>query len=244
MPRLVCTAALVAQAALAPVTATAVPLPPQPGPSERPGQPGQPGPPAQRPRQLSTAVLLTDFQKLYRQAEQAARTYNAVAGQLNRQRVVVVRLDAALTRARSALRGSMGNAGRLARLQYQGSSDFSPYLRLLLARDPQRALEAGHMIGRLARERAETVGRLADDERKASELARAARAAYDARLVLVRKQQRARDDVGRRLQEMARLLASLSARQLAALDAAERGGIGGAQQKLVAAGVLGDGRPP
>lgn len=213
------------------------------GQSAQTGQTGRPG-------HRSTAVLLTDFQTLYRQAEQAARTYNALAARLNRQRVVVQRLDASLALARSAMRGSMGEAGRLARLQYQGSSDFSPYLRLLLARDPQQALEAGQMLGRLNREQARTVGRLAANERKASELARAARTAYDAQLVLVRKQQRARDEVRKRLLDVEKLLASLSARQLTAIAAAEQGGgdgsggISEAQRELLAAGALVDGRPP
>ncbi|MFB9632753.1 NlpC/P60 family protein [Streptomyces spiralis] len=227
----------------------------QPGPSGRPGRQGQPGPSGQpgqttqtgRPGHRSTAALLTDFQTLYRQAVQAATTYNALASRLKKQRVVVERLDADLGRARSALRGSMGDAGRLARLQYQGSSDFSPYLRLLLARDPQQALEAGQMLGRLSQKQAGTVGRLAASERKASELARAARTAYDAQLILVRKQQRARDEVRKRLLDVEKLLASLSARQLAALTAAEqsgRSGISEAQRELLAAGALVAGRPP
>ncbi|WP_435860852.1 C40 family peptidase [Streptomyces spiralis] len=233
----------------------------QPGPSGRPGRQGQPGPSGQpgqpgqttqttqtgRPGHRSTAALLTDFQTLYRQAVQAATTYNALASRLKKQRVVVERLDADLGRARSALRGSMGDAGRLARLQYQGSSDFSPYLRLLLARDPQQALEAGQMLGRLSQKQAGTVGRLAASERKASELARAARTAYDAQLILVRKQQRARDEVRKRLLDVEKLLASLSARQLAALTAAEQSGKSGiseAQRELLAAGALVAGRPP
>ncbi|WP_078917065.1 C40 family peptidase [Streptomyces sp. NRRL S-813] len=230
----------------------------QPGPSGRPGRQGQPGPSGQpgqttqtaqtgRPVHRSTAALLTDFQTLYRQAVQAATTYNTLASRLKKQRVVVERLDADLARARSALRGSMGDAGRLARLQYQGSSDFSPYLRLLLARDPQQALEAGQMLGRLSQKQAGTVGRLAASERKASELARAARTAYDAQLILVRKQQRARDEVRKRLLDVEKLLASLSARQLAALTAAEQSGKSGiseAQRELLAAGALVAGRPP
>ncbi|MGW0083534.1 NlpC/P60 family protein [Streptomyces sp. NPDC003393] len=282
--RLVCTAAVAAQAALAPTAATAVPQPlrqpqpqpqpqpqalsqakplrpwpygpagplRQPGPSGRLGQRPEPGQPRQakqnaRPAHRSATALLSDFQKLYRQAEQATTAYNTLAARLQKQRIVVERMDAGLTRARSALRGSMEDAGRLARLQYQGNSNFSPYLRLLLARDPQQALEAGEMLGRLSREQSRKVGRLEADERKASELARAARTAYDAQLIIVRKQQRARDEVRKRLLDVEKLLASLSARELAALTAAERsgkGGIGEAQRELLAAGALVAGRPP
>ncbi|MEW2293196.1 NlpC/P60 family protein [Streptomyces sp. NPDC006743] len=276
--RLVCTAAMAAQAALVPVTAGAQPRPAGPGqgtagqspeqpvrpPSEQPvrpspgGAPGQPsGPlltlpgtqpdrqPAGRlPEQPSAAALLTNFQALYRQAEQATEAYNAAAQRLERQRAETDRLTAALARARAALRDGRAAAGRLARQEYQGTSDFSPYLRLMLARDPQHALEEGHVIGQLARERSETVARLTASERKAEDLARAARSALDARLALARRQQRARDDVRSKLHAIEKLLASLSPARLTALAAAEEAGIARAQDRLLASGTLGGDRPP
>ncbi|MFE1752161.1 C40 family peptidase [Streptomyces anandii] len=224
--RLVCTAAVAAQAALAPVGAMAVPAPTEPG---------------QRP----VADLLTDLQKLYRQTERATETYNSAAEQLTRQRAEVARLNADLARARLALHDSRGDAGRLAREQYQGSSGaLSPYLRLLLARDPQRALDEGHVIGQLARERAGTLGRLAGSEKRADELAREARKALDTQLALAQRQRRARDDVQGRLHEVERLLASLSTEQLTALAEFERNGTAEAQRKLLASGAIGDDRPP
>ncbi|MFE2512076.1 C40 family peptidase [Streptomyces naganishii] len=226
MLRLVCTAAVAAQAALAPVGAVAVPGPTGPG-------------------QRSVADLLTDLQKLYRQTEEATETYDTAAEQMARQRSEVARLDAGLARARLALHDSRGDAGRLAREQYQGSSGaLSPYVRLLLARDPQRALDEGHVIGRLARERASTVGRLAGSEKRAADLAREARKALDTQLALAQRQQRARDDVRSRLHEVERLLASLTPEQLSALAAFERDGTAEAQRKLLASGALGDDRPP
>ncbi|MEU5088184.1 NlpC/P60 family protein [Streptomyces sp. NPDC021356] len=267
--RLVCTAALAAQAALVPVTATAEPRPAGPGqpsgrppgpppallperssglPAERPSGP-LPGPPsarpsAQPPGQPSVTALLTGFQTLYRQAEQATETYAAAARRLARQRAESDRLTAALARARLALRDGRAAAGRLARQEYQGTSSFSPYLRLILARDPQHALEEGHVIGQLARERAETVARLTAAERKADDLARAARTALDARLALTRRQQRARDDVRGKLHEIEKLLAALSPARLTALAAFEADGIARAQTGLLASGALGDDRPP
>ncbi|MFF9242186.1 NlpC/P60 family protein [Streptomyces sp. NPDC014801] len=189
--------------------------------------------------------LLTDLQKLYRQTEQATEAYNATEEALKRKRAEVSRLDTELTRARLSLYAGRGEAGRLARQQYQNSSDLSPYLRLLLARDPQHALDEGHVIGRLARERAETIGRLTGSERKAADLARRARTALDQQLTLTEKQKKQRDDIRRRLDEVEKLLASLSADQLSALTALERTGTAEAQRSLLASGALdgGDDKP-
>ncbi|MFD5585019.1 NlpC/P60 family protein [Streptomyces sp. NPDC127063] len=214
--------------------------------SDAPNAPDAPDAPAAAdapPRSLPD--LLTDLQKLYRQTEQATEAYNATEEALKRKRAEVSRLDTELTRARLSLYAGRGEAGRLARQQYQNSSDLSPYLRLLLARDPQHALDEGHVIGRLARERAETIGRLTGSERKAADLARRARTALDQQLTLTEKQKKQRDDIRRRLDEVEKLLASLSTDQLSALTALERTGTAEAQRSLLASGALdgGDDKP-
>ena len=220
--RLACTAASAATIlASAPAPATAAPEPSSPEPQER-----------------STASLLTDLQRLYRQTEQATEAYNAPVEMLRTQRAVVARLDAALARARLSLHHSRGAAGRLARQQYQNTTDISPYVRLLLARDPQHALDQGHVIGLLARERAAAVGRLTGTERKADELARKARKALDARLALAERQKKDRDTVKKRLKKVEELLASLTAAQLAALAEFEKTGIAKAQRAFLASGAL------
>jgi cell wall-associated NlpC family hydrolase len=224
--RLVGTAAVAAHAALTPAAATAAP---------------EPEPPHDR----SVAMLLTDLQRLYREAEKATETYNATEEKLKEQRAEVARLDRALARARLSLQDSRGAAGRLARQQYQNTStDVSPYVRLLLARDPQHALDQGHVIGQLARERAETVGRLTGAEHKADKLARRAREALDDQLVLAERQKKERDDVRERLDEVEELLASLTAEQLTALADFEDKGIEKAQRELVTSGALGDDAKP
>ncbi|MEV5337807.1 C40 family peptidase [Streptomyces sp. NPDC052676] len=224
--RLVCTAAVAAHAALVPAAATAAP---QPEPN----------------RDRGVAELLTDLQRLYREAEKATETYNATEEKLRAQRAEVERLDHALARARLSLHDSRGAAGRLARQQYQNTSTgISPYVRLLLAGDPQHALDQGHVIGRLARERAETVGRLTGTERKADELARKARAALDTQLALAERRKKQRDDVRRRLDDVGKLLASLTPAQLTALAAFEERGIEKAQRELVTSGALGDDAKP
>ncbi|MFF7748221.1 NlpC/P60 family protein [Streptomyces sp. NPDC007971] len=219
--RLACMATVAAQAVLAPVPATAAPDP-----------------------QRSVSQLLTDLQKQYRQAEQATETYNATAERLRRQQAEVTRLDGELARARLALQGSRTEAGRLARQQYQNSSDLSPYVRLLLARDPQHALDEGHVIGQLARERAETVARLTGSERRKDALARAARKALDTQLALAGRQKKERDAVRARVADVERLLASLTPGQLSAVARLEQQGVADAQQKLTDSGTLDDGRPP
>ncbi|MFF4753417.1 NlpC/P60 family protein [Streptomyces sp. NPDC002514] len=218
--RLVGTAVVAAQAVLAPLPAVAVPDP-----------------------QRSVAELLTDLQRLYRQTEQATETYNGTAVQLERQRAEVRRLDGELARARLSLHDSRRDAARLARQQYQSSTGLSPYVRLLLARDPQRALDEGHVIGQLAREQARTVDRLEGSEKKQNALVRTARRALDTQLRLAERQQKQRNDVRTRLAGIEKLLASLSAEQLAELARVEQDGIADAQQKIVTSGALSSARP-
>ncbi|MFJ4036205.1 C40 family peptidase [Streptomyces griseoluteus] len=218
--RLACTAAMAAQIALAPAPALAAPEP-----------------------QRTVAQLLTDLQRLYRQTEQATETYNATAGKLTAQRAEVKRLDGELAKARLALKGSRVDAGRLAREQYQNSSDFSVYVRLLLARDPQQALDEGHVIGRVAGERAAALDRLTGAEKRADTLARSARRALDTQLTLAGKQRKQRDDVTRRLADVERLLASLTPQQRGEVSRLEQDGVARAQRSLTDSGALGHDRP-
>ncbi|WP_371669156.1 NlpC/P60 family protein [Streptomyces sp. NBC_00289] len=234
--RLVCTAAVAAGTVLAPLPAAAAPGPGEP--STAAPEPGESPTTAPEPGEPSTAALLTDLQRLYREAERATEAYNASEEKLTKQRAEADRLERELSRARLSLRDSRGAAGRLVRQQYQTSTALSPYVRLLLARDPQHALDEGHVIGQLARERADTVGRLTGNERKADGLARRARKALDDRLTLAERTKKERDAVRARLADVEELLASLSAEQLAALAEFEEKGIDRAQQDLVASGAL------
>ncbi|MGW2299034.1 NlpC/P60 family protein [Streptomyces violaceorubidus] len=229
LPRLACTAALAAGIVLAPVSAAAEP---------------EPGPAGGAAGERTVAGLLTDLQRLYREAEKATETYNGTEERLKAQRARVLRLNAELTRTRLSLRDSRGAAGRLARQQYQSSSGLSPYLRLLLARDPQHALDQGHVIGRLSKERAETVGRLTGDTRKADELAGRARAALARQTALAERQERERDGVRARLRAVEELLASLTPEQLAAVAELEKSGAEEEQERFLASGALGDDAKP
>ncbi|MEV4864070.1 C40 family peptidase [Streptomyces ossamyceticus] len=234
----------------APVQAAAAPLPPPPGDSAGPAPdsdiaapPGDDDTAAGDAR--SVAGLLTDLRRLFREAEEATEAYNATEEELRKQRAEVARLDRRLSAARLSLHDSRGAAGRLARQQYQNSTtDLSPYVRLLLARDPHRALEQGHVIGQVAQERAQTVERMTGSERTTDALARRARAALDRRLTLTVQRQKERDAVRSRLGEVERLLVSLTTEQLAGIERLDRDTTADAQRKLVASGALSSVRPP
>ena len=228
--RLVCTAAATASAVLIPAPAVAVP-------AQHTGSVNQPD-------TRSAPQLLRDLQQLYRKAEKATEAYNGTAEKLKKQRAEVARLDRQLARARHALHSSRSEVGRLARQQYQSSTDISPYVRLLLARDPEHALDQSHVIGQLARERAESVNQLTGTEKHAAGLARKARKALDARIALSRRQKKQRDDIQRQLQDVEKLLASLDTGRLAELSAVEQNGTAAAQKKFLASGALSDARPP
>ncbi|MGW6567963.1 NlpC/P60 family protein [Streptomyces sp. NPDC054975] len=195
----------------------------------------------------SVSALLGRLQTLYRQAEQATEAYNATDEALRLQTADTTKITAALTRARERLAQGRNAAGRLAREQYQGraaTSAFSPYLRLLLADDPQQALDQSRLMDRAARERAGTVSRLTADERKADELADASRKALDRKRTLAARQKKQRDDVQKRLTQVQKLLASLPPDQLARLTELERTQTAGAQRELLDTGVLDGDRTP
>ncbi|MER6014701.1 C40 family peptidase [Streptomyces bluensis] len=226
--RLVCTAAVAAGAALGPAPALAAPEPV--------------APPAAADR--SVAELLTDLQRLYREVEKATEAYNATEEKLRKQRTETERIEWRLARARLSLNDSRGAVGRLARQEYQSRTDISPYVRLLLARDPQRALDHSHVIRQVALERAETVERLAGNELQANALARKARGALDAQLSLAERRKKERDDVRGRLKKVEELLASLTTEQLGDITALEKEKEAGAQREFVASGALSSVRPP
>ncbi|MBH0241723.1 C40 family peptidase [Streptomyces cavourensis] len=253
--RAVCTAALAAALVVSP--ATAAPAEPNPVP---PGDTGEtlgdaaevdaetalaaPEAPEALGAPKSVATLLRELQTLYQEAEEASETYNATAEKLKQRTAEAKKVGAELAKARAALELSRGDAGRLAREQYQGRTEFSAYLQLLLARDPLRALDQSHVIERVAAGRAATVERLTADARRADALAAASRKAVDQQKRLVAEQQKQRDAVQGKLRKVEGLLATLSADQLAQLAGLEQQGVAAAQRELVASGALSTVRPP
>lgn len=226
--RTLCTAVLAAVVAASPATA------------EPAGPSAAPAPDAPQ----SVAGLLKRLQTLYQEAEEAGEIYNGTEEELRKRTAEAKKLDTALARTRTVLDSSRRDAGRLARDQYQGRTDFSVYMRLLLSDDPEHALAQSHVIERAQAGRAATVGRLTGAEKRADDLATRSRAVLDRQQTLARKQKQQRDTVRSRLKEVERLLASLSDEQLAELSRLEQKNIDEAQDELVASGALSSSRPP
>ncbi|MFJ8860072.1 NlpC/P60 family protein [Streptomyces sp. NPDC102451] len=228
--RTLCTAALAAVVAASP--AVAEPSGPGPAPAPAAGAPG------------SVAGLLKQLQTLYRQAEEAGELYNGTEVELKKRTAEAAKVRAELARAQTALTVGRRDAGRLARDQYQGRTDFSVYMQLLLAEDPSRALEQSHVIERAQAGRSAVVDRLTGAEKHAEALEAKSREAQERQQVLTARQKTQRDTVRSRLKGIEAMLASLSAEQLAALSELEEKNIGAAQDALTASGSLSSVRPP
>ncbi|GAA4900747.1 NlpC/P60 family protein [Streptomyces coeruleoprunus] len=196
---------------------------------------------AAEPAPTGIVELLTKLQQLYREAEAAGETYNAAEEELKEQAARTAELTGDLARTRDALARSRAVAGHLARAQYQGRTDLSLSLRLLFARDADRALEQGQVFRRVAREQAAAVARLASGEKRADALATASRRALDRQQTLIARREAARDTARSRLDQAEKVLAGLSPDQLAELAALESSRTQDAQSALLAGGVLGGG---
>ncbi|MCG0284597.1 C40 family peptidase [Streptomyces sp. PSAA01] len=219
----VCAAAITATAALVPAvpaaTATAAPS---------------------RPADRSVSELLTQLKTLYRKAEEATETYNATEEKLRKQRTRTRQLTAELVHARTELADSHDDAGRLARQQYQGHSTLSSYafLLTLLTPHPEGAADEARELERAAGREAALMRRLTRGERRADTIATRARTALDKQLSLTAKRKKQRDKVEKRLRSIEKLLAALTARQIAQVAQREREQTAKAQRKLLDSGAL------
>ncbi|MFJ3087204.1 NlpC/P60 family protein [Streptomyces sp. NPDC086838] len=223
------TAALAAVVVVSPATAVAAPSP----------APAVPGAPAG-----GVAGLLSELQRLYQQAEEATETYNGTAAELKKRAARAKKLDAALVTARRSLADSRDAAGQLAREQYQGRSELSAYLRLLLMRDPEAALTQGQVIQRLAAGRAASVRRLGTAEKRADALAKESRKVLAEQRTLAARKKKDRDTVRTRLKQVEAKIATLSADQLDEVSGLAQKNTDKAQDALVASGALSSSRPP
>lgn len=183
--------------------------------------------------------LLTEMRELYQQAEEATEAYNATEVKLTAQQAEAKKVGAGLTDARKALVRSRAQAGLLARRQYQGTSELSSYVQLLLTDDPQRALDQKHLMDRAQRDRLSTVARLTNGERRADTLAAQSRKALDEQKALAAKQKKQRDTVKAKLTDVEKMLASLTTEQIAAIAEREDADTDEAQEKLITSGALG-----
>ncbi|MFB7255694.1 C40 family peptidase [Streptomyces nojiriensis] len=199
-----------------------------------PGAGAEPG----LPEGESVGVLLTRLQGLYQKAEEAAEAYNATDVALRAGQAEERLRAAELGKARTALDSERALAGRIAREQYQGGLGLSPYARMLLAGNPQAALDQRRLAAREGARRAGVLTRLARGEKKADALAVRAREALDTRQALAAQQKLHKDEVAAQLKEVERLLAGLTPDQLTRLGAKEAENTAAAQRDLVGSGRL------
>lgn len=199
-----------------------------------PGAGAEPG----LPEGESVGVLLTRLQGLYQKAEEAAEAYNATDVALRAGQTEERLRAAALGKARTALDSERALAGRIAREQYQGGQGLSPYARMLLAGNPQAALDQRRLAAREGARRAGVLARLARGEKEADALAARAREALDARQALAAQQKVHKDEVAAQLKEVERVLAALTPDQLTRLGAQEAENTASAQRDLVDSGRL------
>ncbi|MFF7336500.1 NlpC/P60 family protein [Streptomyces sp. NPDC008163] len=223
------TAALAAVVVVSPATAVAAPSPAPPAPGAPAG---------------GAAALLSELQRLYQQAEEATETYNGTTAELKKRTARAKKLDAALVTARRSLARGRDAAGQLAREQYQGRSELSAYLRLLLMRDPEAALTQGQVIQRLAAGRVAAVQRLGAAEKRAGELAKESRKVLAEQRTLTARKKKDRDTVRTRLKQVEAKIATLTEDQLAEVSGLARKNTDKAQDALVASGALSSSRPP
>ncbi|MBT2453847.1 C40 family peptidase [Streptomyces sp. ISL-86] len=189
-------------------------------------------------------VLLNRLQGLYQKAEEAAEAYNAAEVALKARQEEERRVTAELGRARTALGAEKATAGRLAREQYQGARGFSPYVRMLLADDPQSALDQRRLAAREGARQAGVLARMTEGAHKADALATAARKALDDQRALAGEMERRKDEVGGQLKEVERMLAALTPEEVSQLGAQEAKNTAGAQRALLESGRLGTARTP
>ncbi|MFF9194499.1 C40 family peptidase [Streptomyces sp. NPDC014779] len=192
----------------------------------------------------SVGGLLTRLRTLYQETERATEAYNAADEALRKQAADTRRTGAELAAARAALQRGRDEVGRLARQQYRGHGELSPYLGLLLSADPGEALDRRRLLARAARERAAAVTRLQAAEKKADALARTSRTALERRTALLGGRKKQKEEVEAKLREVERLLAGLSPEQLAGLASLESRQTAGAQSALLGSGALDGTRTP
>ncbi|MEV0409822.1 NlpC/P60 family protein [Streptomyces sp. NPDC050448] len=190
------------------------------------------------PQGLGVGALLAQLQGLYRQAEEAAEAYNATEVALKAGQDEERRLGAELGKTRTALSAEKAAAGRLAREQYQGARSFFPYVRMLLTGDPQAAQDERRLIAREGARRAGVLARLTRGEHRAGDLAAAARKSLDARQSLTAQRGLHKQQADLKLKQVERMLASLSADQLARLGTREAADTATAQRELLNSGRL------
>ncbi|WP_158288225.1 C40 family peptidase [Streptomyces sp. ICBB 8177] len=186
----------------------------------------------------STPELLSRLQSLYQKAEQATETYNGTKEKLDQQQTQYAALSKRLADTRSAVQAARDAAGALARMQYQ-SGGVSPYVALLLSRDPSEALNQSHILGRAADSEVALMRRLRSGEQALSTTTDQARSALDAVRKLAAQQQQDRDEAKSSLSDVERTVAAVGGTRMTQVDSLEQRDADQAQQALLTSGKLG-----
>ncbi|MQY13684.1 hypothetical protein SRB5_38340 [Streptomyces sp. RB5] len=185
------------------------------------------------------AGVLGRFQQVYERGQTAERQYAALSAELAVQQRRTAAADRALARARGELADGRRRAAVLAREQYRSGGGFSPYLRVLLARDPEDALERSAALVRVSEHQALILRELFLAERRVDRRASQARTALEKkRGTAERRRDRARQ-VKRELAAAEELLAELAPADVAAAEDALNG-----DGEPPAAEAPDDGKPP
>lgn len=212
---LVVVVAMSAQATLAPTSARAVP-------PDRP-----------------VTELLSELRSRYQEAGAATQAYNAAQERLKRQRGKVSSLNKQLRKTKGDLFTSQIDAGRLARMQYRDSTaGLTPYLRLVLSREPQDALSQRHLLRRMAGRQALTLSRLTGGEQKLAKATKRAREALARQRKLATERGKRRDAVQHRLDSVAQLLDSFDEKERGEVARLEESEAQSDQKKFEARGLL------
>ncbi|MCK1797427.1 NlpC/P60 family protein [Streptomyces sp. XM4193] len=191
------------------------------------------------------AELLGELRSRHRAAGAATRAYHAAQVRLRAQRSKVARLDKQLRSARSDLGLRRVDAGRLARAQYRDrTAGLTPYLRMALTDDPQRALEQRHLLRRAAKGQALALSRLRGGEQRLTASTARARKALARQRALASEQKARRDSVRDRLDSVAELLGSLSESERAEMAKLKPKRSGGGGKRFLATGLLRGGSTP
>lgn len=192
----------------------------------------EPGPPS------TLTEVHAQLQRLYHDAEVATEKYNAVEGELSRQRKRLRELDAQVKTAEARLAGLRKKAGAAARAQYRGGAGLPAEIQFVLTPDLRRALEAASRTRQAQHSTANLISTLATTRQTVRD--RRAAAAVELKRVETSRHTLSvqRKKIEKRIADAKQTESRLAADQRRDLAALEQQEAAEAQAKWVQAGSL------
>jgi cell wall-associated NlpC family hydrolase len=228
--------AVLAVAALAlPVAGTAYAAP-EPGPAVTVA----PGADPLAGAKATLLPLLQRLHQLYTEAEAATETYNTGVDRLQKQQAAVAELGVRLARQQAAVDAGTDLAAQLAAAQYR-NGNASQFADLLLAKDPYEAVVVAELLQAAGRSQSVFLDKLKADRDELSGLQRQAQAAQVQARALAARQEQARNEAAKRLQDVEDMVGSLTGAQRDELAQLEKEQADEAQLAFLASGALGQG---